>query len=399
MPTENETWNTCPDCGKRWKDEVATPQVLHRTRLCDQCKIPTPNPNDDPIEEYRPKYLEILRQRKDLLVEEVNWWMNHSQDDHAKSIASTLRRLIGETAELARKVQHRLVVINPPPEFPEPPKSDDWHAIYSNNLTRAREEIERLKRGDFTPEEFQNLCHNLHKKTALAKVGNLPQVFCDGCEDYQKKLFGFSPITKLRDAGEVLWAVLANVSGGDWSKQPQDWRDAAAKARDRFHEAAGPARKVEVKSTETKARGAEEWDYHYVERFKSWSIVTKDRRELVAMFADGQKPLLRQGQASMTEQQVKFVVAAHNSATAEEEALQKLVDAVSIYRKTLKPGLHLRNEYQDLADAHDEAKRFLSETPDSTRPNTLQGFEAASPVTFNPQEDAFWEKAEKELKE
>lgn len=32
---DNETWNTCPDCGKEWKDEVATPGLLHRTRRCD----------------------------------------------------------------------------------------------------------------------------------------------------------------------------------------------------------------------------------------------------------------------------------------------------------------------------------------------------------------------------
>jgi len=36
-PTEGETWNTCPDCWRKWKDTVPTPGVLHRTRLCAQC--------------------------------------------------------------------------------------------------------------------------------------------------------------------------------------------------------------------------------------------------------------------------------------------------------------------------------------------------------------------------
>lgn len=35
-PTQ-ETWNTCPDCGRRWKDLVATPGLLHRTRRCPPC--------------------------------------------------------------------------------------------------------------------------------------------------------------------------------------------------------------------------------------------------------------------------------------------------------------------------------------------------------------------------
>jgi len=36
------------------------------------------------------------------------------------------------------------------------------------------------------------------------------------------------------DAAEMLWIVLANVSGGDWTQQSQDWQDAAAKWRDYY---------------------------------------------------------------------------------------------------------------------------------------------------------------------
>ena len=37
MIRDNQTWNTCSDCGKDWCDEVPTRGLLHRTRLCDNC--------------------------------------------------------------------------------------------------------------------------------------------------------------------------------------------------------------------------------------------------------------------------------------------------------------------------------------------------------------------------
>lgn len=41
----------------------------------------------------------------------------------------------------------------------------------------------------------------------------------------------------LRDASEFLWTVLANVSGGDWTKQASEWQDAAAHAREDYFDA------------------------------------------------------------------------------------------------------------------------------------------------------------------
>lgn len=49
-------------------------------------------------------------------------------------------------------------------------------------------EIARLKRGDFTPEEFQNLCHHRDEKP-----GCTPLDFMRGCVDYTRKLFGAPP--------------------------------------------------------------------------------------------------------------------------------------------------------------------------------------------------------------
>ena len=56
-----------------------------------------------------------------------------------------------------------------------------WQGV-SESLVEARAEIDRLKLGDFTEEEFQNLCHRFSPDDAAR--------FKAGCEDYQRKLFG-----------------------------------------------------------------------------------------------------------------------------------------------------------------------------------------------------------------
>jgi hypothetical protein len=42
------------------------------------------------------------------------------------------------------------------------------------------------------------------------------------------------PVPTMTDAAEMLWVVLANVSGGDWTKQSAEWREAAARWRDNY---------------------------------------------------------------------------------------------------------------------------------------------------------------------
>jgi hypothetical protein len=36
---DNETWNTCPECKRSWKDIKATPGLIHRTRVCARCTM------------------------------------------------------------------------------------------------------------------------------------------------------------------------------------------------------------------------------------------------------------------------------------------------------------------------------------------------------------------------
>lgn len=55
-------------------------------------------------------------------------------------------------------------------------------------------ELSRLREGRFTPEEFQNLCHNKDVQDGF-------DAFVSGCRDYQQKLFGRSA-TVLIDDGE-----------------------------------------------------------------------------------------------------------------------------------------------------------------------------------------------------
>ncbi len=49
------------------------------------------------------------------------------------------------------------------------------------------DEITRLKEGNFTPEEFHNLCHN--RKPPVTR-----EEFAEGCRWYQEQLFGKEPM-------------------------------------------------------------------------------------------------------------------------------------------------------------------------------------------------------------
>jgi len=50
-------------------------------------------------------------------------------------------------------------------------------------LMSVEAEVMRLRRGEFTPQEFQDLCHNKSVQDGF-------EAFADGCETYQEKLFG-----------------------------------------------------------------------------------------------------------------------------------------------------------------------------------------------------------------
>lgn len=71
-------------------------------------------------------------------------------------------------------------------------RSPDKDEDVSWLLEALADEVERLRRGEFTPEEFQNLCHNTDVQAGF-------DAFADGCESYQQKMFG-----RCRTKGKVL---------------------------------------------------------------------------------------------------------------------------------------------------------------------------------------------------
>jgi hypothetical protein len=84
-------------------------------------------------------------------------------------------------------------------------------------------QIRAVERADALQKE-----HDYLAKTLL----ETRQVRDSWCDEY----------TKMRDAAEMLWVVLANVDGGDWSKQSAEWQQAAARWRDEFHKVANVKR-------------------------------------------------------------------------------------------------------------------------------------------------------------
>ena len=60
-------------------------------------------------------------------------------------------------------------------------------------VRRLAFQLDRLKAGAFTPEELQGLCHS-----GLAEDDQRFEAFCDGCSEYQRKLFGRSREDSMR---------------------------------------------------------------------------------------------------------------------------------------------------------------------------------------------------------
>lgn len=53
------------------------------------------------------------------------------------------------------------------------------------------------------------------------------------------------PTAQDADAIEAAWGIIANVSGGDWHRQPREWQEAAARWRDAHMPRISKARAVQ----------------------------------------------------------------------------------------------------------------------------------------------------------
>lgn len=83
------------------------------------------------------------------------------------------------------KLQEEIVRLKRGNTEETPPEWKETNLIteQANEIDRLLEEVTRLKRGDFTPEEFQKICHNLPEDCKR-------EDFEKGCKEYQEKLFG-----------------------------------------------------------------------------------------------------------------------------------------------------------------------------------------------------------------
>ena len=52
-------------------------------------------------------------------------------------------------------------------------------------------------------------------------------------------------LRRMANAAEMLWAVLANVSGGNWQLQSKEWRRAAARWRNEYFRASNYRKNLE----------------------------------------------------------------------------------------------------------------------------------------------------------
>ena len=43
-------------------------------------------------------------------------------------------------------------------------------------------------------------------------------------------------VVELEELAELAWGIIANANGGDWDKANTDWREAAERWRDRYHD-------------------------------------------------------------------------------------------------------------------------------------------------------------------
>jgi hypothetical protein len=80
------------------------------------------------------------------------------------------------------------------------------------------EGVERLLRGDFTEDEFQNLCHRFQDADA--------ERFSQGCVDYMTKLFGHCPLT---DTWPRHAPAKGETVGQRWDGKSRPWVIALSK--------------------------------------------------------------------------------------------------------------------------------------------------------------------------
>ena len=78
----------------------------------------------------------------------------------------------------------------------------------------------------------EGMCFQSHKMTCE----ELQEIKKEAMNEINRRL---RKAKEIADAAEMLWVVLASVSGGDWSKQSKEWQEAAARWRDNYLKTVG----------------------------------------------------------------------------------------------------------------------------------------------------------------
>lgn len=98
----------------------------------------------------------------------------------------------------------------------------------------ALDQIDRMRsEGLYLGKSFEAPLHRLMEKLGTGAFSD--EQFAQRVEHLLACERRNADASDLIDLAEVAWGVIANASGGDWSKATAEWRDAASRWRDRYH--------------------------------------------------------------------------------------------------------------------------------------------------------------------
>jgi len=119
-------------------------------------------------------------------------------------------------------------------------ETSDEIAALRSQLSEKDAEIERLRANTILNRKGFDALNAVEARAekAEAEVERLRvvgyEIIASRIENIKEREAEKARAEKLKDAGEMLWVVVANVSGGNWKLQSQEWQDAAAKWRDNY---------------------------------------------------------------------------------------------------------------------------------------------------------------------
>jgi hypothetical protein len=121
-------------------------------------------------------------------------------------------------------------IMNLPCVLTGTPRTDEWKRGYRVGHKDARHAAAELVAA---PSRVAPPSGTQHSADCLIDTGEGAASPCS-CGAASPLAGATEPAQTMADAAEMLWIVVANVSGGDWTKQTAEWREAAARWRDNY---------------------------------------------------------------------------------------------------------------------------------------------------------------------